>query len=67
MKMAASETSFEQSVILIDNFDSFTFNIAQMVGEVNGKEAIVFDNAAPWRKFAKSLTTALFSRRDQET
>ncbi|KRR18313.1 hypothetical protein CQ13_35235 [Bradyrhizobium retamae] len=53
MKMAASETSFEQSVILIDNFDSFTFNIAQMVGEVNGKEAIVLDNTVPWKEIRK--------------
>nr|WP_249789129.1 hypothetical protein [Bradyrhizobium sp. BRP19] len=40
-------------MILIDNFDSFTFNIAQMVGEVNGREIIVLDNTVPWSEIRK--------------
>ncbi|MBH5399017.1 aminodeoxychorismate/anthranilate synthase component II [Bradyrhizobium sp. CNPSo 4010] len=40
-------------MILIDNFDSFTFNIAQMVGEVNGREVIVLDNTVPWSEIRK--------------
>lgn len=42
-----------KSVVLIDNFDSFTFNIAQMVAEVNGREPIVLDNTIPWREIRK--------------
>jgi len=51
--MAANVRGFERSVILIDNFDSFTFNIAQMVGEVNGREVIVLDNTVPWSEIRK--------------
>ncbi len=44
---------FQRSVLLIDNFDSFTFNIAQMVAEVNGREPVVLDNTVPWREMRK--------------
>ncbi len=42
-----------RKIILIDNFDSFTFNIAQMVGEVNGRDPLVLDNTVPWREIRK--------------
>lgn len=42
-----------KSVILIDNFDSFTFNIAQMVAEVNGRDPLVLENTVPWREIRK--------------
>lgn len=51
--MAANGAGSERSVILIDNFDSFTFNIAQMIGEVNGRDPIVLDNTVPWREIRK--------------
>lgn len=44
---------FQKSVILIDNFDSFTFNIAQMVTEVNGREPLVLENTVSWREIRK--------------
>ncbi|MFP1810905.1 glutamine amidotransferase-related protein [Lonsdalea quercina] len=43
----------QKSVIIIDNFDSFTFNIAQMIGEVNGREALVLPNTLAWREINK--------------
>lgn len=47
------QVSLQRSVLLIDNFDSFTFNIAQMVTEVNGREPLVLDNTVPWREIRK--------------
>ncbi|MEA2246572.1 MAG: para-aminobenzoate synthetase, partial [Solirubrobacteraceae bacterium] len=35
--------------LLIDNYDSYTFNLFQLLGEVNGEEPIVVHNdAVPW-------------------
>ena len=43
----------QKNILIIDNFDSFTFNIAQMIGEVNGQEAIVLPNTVSWREIHK--------------
>jgi anthranilate synthase component 2 len=42
-----------KNVIIVDNLDSFTFNIAQMVAKANGVEPIVLSNRVPWREIKK--------------
>ena len=40
--------------LLIDNYDSFTFNLFQLIAEVNGEEPIVVRNdGATWRQLAR--------------
>lgn len=34
--------------ILIDNYDSFTYNLYQLLGEVNGQPPVVVRNDADW-------------------
>jgi anthranilate/para-aminobenzoate synthase component II len=39
--------------LLIDNYDSFTFNLFHLLGEVNGDEPIVVRNdELPWEQLA---------------
>ncbi|MCV7217575.1 aminodeoxychorismate synthase component I [Mycobacterium crocinum] len=35
-------------VILVDNYDSFTYNLYQLIGEVNGQPPTVVRNDTPW-------------------
>jgi len=42
-----------KTIILIDNFDSFTFNIAQMIGAINKQFPIVIPNSVHWRELCK--------------
>ena len=40
--------------LLIDNYDSFTYNLFQLLGEANGDEPIVVRNdEAPWEELAR--------------
>jgi para-aminobenzoate synthetase len=39
--------------IIVDNYDSFTFNVAQMVAEAAGEEPVVLPNTVPWREIRK--------------
>src|SRR5215475_143208 len=34
--------------LLIDNYDSFTYNLFQLLGEVNGRPPVVVRNDADW-------------------
>ncbi len=34
--------------LLIDNFDSFTYNLFAFLSEVNGEEPVVITNDTPW-------------------
>jgi para-aminobenzoate synthetase len=39
--------------LLIDNYDSFTFNLFHLLGEVNGDEPVVVRNdELPWEELA---------------
>ncbi len=41
--------------LLIDNYDSFTFNLFQLLAEANGAEPIVVRNdAATWDELARA-------------
>ncbi|MEA2288206.1 MAG: para-aminobenzoate synthetase, partial [Solirubrobacteraceae bacterium] len=40
--------------LLIDNYDSYTFNLFHLLGEVNGEEPVVVPNdAVPWDELAR--------------
>jgi para-aminobenzoate synthetase len=46
-------TSGRLKTLLIDNYDSFTYNLFQLLAEVNGEEPVVVRNdAAPWDELA---------------
>lgn len=45
------------TIIIIDNKDSFTHNIAQYITMVSGQEPHVFDNSIPWRELRKIQNT----------
>ena len=36
--------------LLIDNYDSYTYNLFQLIAEVNGEEPVVVLNDAPARR-----------------
>jgi para-aminobenzoate synthetase len=39
--------------LLIDNYDSYTFNLFHLLGEVNGSEPVVMRNdELPWEELA---------------
>lgn len=37
--------------LLIDNYDSYTYNLFQLIAEVNGEEPVVIRNDAPTSRF----------------
>ncbi|SDU46234.1 aminodeoxychorismate/anthranilate synthase component II [Stappia sp. ES.058] len=39
--------------IIVDNYDSFTFNVAQILAEIAGEEPVVLPNSVPWREIRK--------------
>jgi para-aminobenzoate synthetase len=44
--------------LLIDNYDSYTFNLFHLLGEVNGSEPVVVRNdELPWRSSPRSVPT----------
>ena len=50
--MRAAE-GWRMRTLLIDNYDSYTFNLFHLLGEVNGEEPIVVRNdELPWDELA---------------
>jgi para-aminobenzoate synthetase len=51
--VAIVATSGDLKTLLIDNYDSFTYNLFQLLGEVNGEEPVVVRNdEASWAELA---------------
>ena len=54
--------------LLIDNYDSFTYNLFQLLAEANGEEPIVVRNdARPGRSWRSATSTTSSSRRGRAT
>eukprot|EP00954_Amorphochlora_amoebiformis_P006449 506100-Amorphochlora_amoeboformis.AAC.1 len=45
-------------VVLIDNYDSFTYNLYQILSEFRGVEVVVMTNDTPWGVVEKAMSTA---------
>jgi len=47
------------NVLLIDNKDSFTYNLSQLIARVTGRTPVVIDNAAShWRDVVTEVRAA---------
>lgn len=53
---AAPEAKLGCSVLLIDNFDSFTYNLAQLIGELCGRQPLVVTNAVCWEEVQRLIS-----------
>ena len=53
---APPEAKLGCSVLLIDNFDSFTYNLAQLIGELCGRQPLVVTNAVCWEEVHRLIS-----------